>query len=97
MRNPHTQTPDDVHVSINQDSISALADAIVRQIVEIPDNDKLLLLSDVAEILRLSPRKVEELVSDGSLTPIRFGRARRFSRDQVLAFVRSAAGRRTTR
>ena len=51
----------------------------------------LLKLGDVAERLNVSERKVESLVANGELRPIRIGRVRRFDPKAVAAFERSRA------
>ena len=84
-----------VEIRLHNDSVDDLAKAIANQFKGAPNEDRLLVIAEVADLLRVSKRKVGEMISRGDLSPIRFGRCVRFSKSQVQALIRSSATRRT--
>ena len=55
------------------------------------NNDGLLTIEEAHEYLAISKRTLEYLIEDGKITPVRIGRARRFDKAQLRAFVRKCA------
>ena len=52
------------------------------------DTERLFTLSEVAEILRVSPRTVQRIVAKGSLRCVSIGRARRVVVEEINRFLR---------
>lgn len=52
-----------------------------------PANDEVLTAVDVASLLRVSPKTVKRMASDGRIPAQRVGRAWRFSRTAVLDWL----------
>lgn len=71
-------------------SLQQLHDSLEELKAEAPDG-QLLDIEDVARILKVSVRTVETLVAEGKLIPLRIRSMRRFTREGIDAYLRSAA------
>jgi len=52
-----------------------------------PEFRKLLVLKEVADVLRISPRSVQRLVKDQNLRALRVGGSLRFHQDDLERFI----------
>lgn len=74
----------------------AIQDA-VQTVGESAPGPSLLTIDDVARLLNVSRRTVENLVADGELVPLRIRGARRFTPEMVDVFLRTTAGKKVRR
>jgi excisionase family DNA binding protein len=58
----------------------------------VPPEQRLLTTRDVSELLGVSESAVRSMTGDGRLVSVKFGQAVRFRRQDIEAFIRSAAG-----
>ena len=75
--------------------IRAIKDSLIRIEVTLNEAAKnpqvrpLLSVGDVATLLSVSTRTVENMISEGEIRPLMIGRQRRFDPDTITAYIRS--------
>ena len=77
------------HISSEIDP-EEIAERVAEELAHTPA-DGLLNTEEAYKYLAISKRKFEYLIEDGKITPVRIGRARRFDKVQLRAFVRKCA------
>lgn len=99
---PNPLPPSSAPETANLDSLEGLASNLMdqlwhefekrlNQMLSASPLNRLLTVKDVAAYLNISPRKVEDIIKLGQLTPLLVGKQRRFTPDAVEAYIRNHA------
>lgn len=74
------------------DRLSALSATLADKTASTP-SDTLLSVDEVASLLGVSRRSVDQIIAEGDLKPLYIRSARRFSRSTIDAYLRRCASR----